>query len=495
MPLHATVSALQKTVGNDHVIDRSYQGELIGKTRLALRRVRRVLIQLPTGGGKTWVASNIVKSANEKKNSAVFLCHRDFLLEQTSKTFTDAGIDHSYVAPKRWLNPYSPAHVAMVQTLRNRLHKIDEPDIAIWDEAHHIGATTWAKIMDAWPNARHIGLSATPCRLDGKGLDKWFDEMVIGPSTHELMEIGALNKYRAFAPTSPDLTGLHTRAGDYKKDELNSVMDRSVLIGDMVQHYKRLAMHHRAVYFCTSIEHSKHVAASFNANGIPAMHLDGDHTTFERRCAALAFADRELMVLTNVDLFGEGYDLAAQAGRDVRIEAVGLGRPTQSLGLFMQQVGRALRPGDQPAVILDHAGNIEKHGLPDDDRDWSLRGIQKKPGNASTVRQCLQCFAMIPIAPGPCPHCGAAAATESMGGRQIEEIEGDLEEIDQQKRRMGKKIEEWEARNLNDLIALGRRRGYKEPEKWAAHMWTARERKAKSRFDGQMDFYQQQGMV
>lgn len=472
---------------------RDYQQKIIDETRAALRRVRRVLIQLPTGGGKTVVASFIVQSAEKKGKTVAFICHRDFLVDQTSNTFEKFGIDFSHVAAGRWMNLYSPVHVCMVATLRNRMKRIDPPDIAIWDEAQHIGAKTWHAIMDEWKDTIHLGLSATPCRLDGKGLDAFFDEMVIGPSPNHLMEIGALNKYRAFCPSSPDMTGTKVRAGDYRREEVEDLMDKSVVIGDMVQHYKKIAPGTLAVYFASSIAHSQNIADTFNANGIPAKHLDGSHSTFERKQAAIQFANRELLVLTNVDLFGEGYDLAAQAGRVVRIETVGLARPTQSLSLHMQQIGRALRPGDEPATILDHAGNILRHGLPDDDREWTLRGVVKT-GNKSTVKQCLECFAMYPISDNECPHCGSVPeASEGGGGREVEYQDGDLEEVDQKNRKMSKKVEEWECHSIGDLVALGKKRGYKHPEKWAAHLWTAKEARRRSHIVGQQEFQMRMG--
>ncbi|WP_299078743.1 DEAD/DEAH box helicase [uncultured Paraglaciecola sp.] len=467
---------------------RPYQARVLDDTRAALRRVKRVLIQLPTGGGKTVIAALIADGVVKRGNSLSFLCHRDFLVDQTSKTFLSNDIEHSFVAAGRWHNRFAPVTVCMIPTLTNRLSKVQAPKVAIWDECHHIGAKTWARIMTAWPDTIHIGLTATPVRLDGKGLDDYFDEMVIGPTIRELIEEGSLADYRAFAPSAPDLTGVSTRRGDYVKGEIDEVMDRSVLIGDMVGHYKKIAPGSLAVYFCSSVKHSQHVAASFCESGIPALHLDGNSSTAERMDAAQRFARREKLVLTNVDLFGEGYDLAAQAQMEVTIETVGLARPTQSLGLYMQQVGRSLRPKPHPAIILDHAGNISRHGLVDDEREWSLRGVEKDGSGGSTVKQCENCFAMYPISAKLCPECGVEKAPADGGGREVEQEDGDLEEIDVKERRKIKKQEEWGARTVDDLVRIAKQRGYKSPEQWAAHIWTARERAINKRLAGQMDF-------
>lgn len=487
---------------------RPYQQKMIDEARVKLRIIRaalkaaklergpRLLLQCPTGGGKTAVSGFITKSAVERGSTVRFLCHRDFLVEQTSGTYAKLDLQHSFIAAGRRFNPYTPVHIGMVQSIKSRLAKIGEPDICIWDEAHHIGAAGWSAIQAAWPMATHIGLTATPIRLDGKGLDAWFDDIVLGPSVHWLIEAGYLSDYRAFAPSAPDLTALHTRMGEYIASEVDALMDRTVIIGDMVRHYRQYAAGKKSVYFCTSIAHSQHTAAAFQEAGFRFIHLDGSHNTWERKAAAKAMARGEIDGFTNVDLFGEGFDLAAQADMDVTIECVGMARPTQSLALFMQQVGRALRPKPDKAVILDHAGNIAKHGLPDDDREWSLAGVQKKE---SQVIQCQGCGAMVPAQTLVCRHCGerlreVQARMAMGGGRFVEQEDGDLQEIDKDAARKARKAEEWQAESFDELVAIGRKRGYDNPEKWAGFLWT--KERAKKMADkiaarnAQLDFYQ-----
>ena len=485
---------------------RDYQADIVQKARLAIRELKskgkkpRILLQLPTGGGKTAIASFIAKSALSNGKTVDFLCHRDFLVDQTSKTFGRMDIDHTFIASGRWHNEWSPARVAMVQTLRNRVDKIRAPDICLWDEAHHISASGWSYIMNSWPDTTtHIGLSATPCRLDGKGLDDHFEKMILGPTIDWLIKNGYLSDYVMYTPSTPDMTGVKMRAGDFAKNQVGEIMDKSVIIGDMVSHYRRLANGKRAVYFCTSVKHSQHTADMFSAAGIPAIHLDGDHSTFDRKQAAMAFARGDVRVLTNVDLFGEGYDLSAQAEMDVTIEAVGLARPTNSLGLYMQQVGRVLRPEEgKTAIILDHAGNLERHGLVDDDREWSLQGVKKKvsSGEASQTKECVKCFARIRINVSTCSFCNASQGKpkEGAGSREVEEEDGELEQVDKDAVKKARKLEEWHCSTIQELTDLGRRRGYKNPEKWAGFMWTSRIEKKKKRAHSekqQMDFYSQ----
>lgn len=495
---------------------RDYQEELIEAAREKLRKIKedlkrrmidrgpRLLIQCPTGGGKTVLASFITRERVKRSGTVRFLCHRDFLVDQTSGTFGKVGIDHSYIASGRWLNAFSPVHVCMVQSVRSRLKRVSVPDLALWDECHHLGARTWHEIMEAWATATHIGLSATPQRGDGKGLDQHFDDIVIGPTVAHLISIGALSDYKYFAPTSPDLATARVRMGDYVKEDA----DKAVIIGDLVEHYAKLARGKKAIYFAPSIKQSIDTAAAFNASGFRFVHLDGGHSPWERGQAALMLARGELDGLINVDLFGEGFDLAAAASQaaghdvDVTVEAVGLARITKSLALSRQQIGRVLRPKREPGIILDHAGHLDEFGLPDDEVEWTLAGTEHK--NQGSI-QCVGCGAALQKQANVCRHCGmevekVTRKSDGKGaGREVEFQDGDLQEVDREKIRLGKKVEEWEAAKdgLDALIELGRRRGYKFPEQWAAkvHTMTAQRDQAKkdARLNGQMNFMKEMG--
>ena len=461
---------------------RPFQETLIQDTRVALRAHKSVLVNLPTGGGKTLVSAFMQRSARSKGLRTWFVCHRDFLIDQTSQTLDKVGVDHAFVAAGWPYYPQHPTQICSVQTLINRLDKLQPPDIIFYDECHHIASASWSKIRQWAKNARHIGLSATPVRLDGKGLNEHFEVMVRGPSVAWLIENGYLSKYRAFAPSMPDLSGVHTRMGDYAKGELDDAMDRSAIIGDMVAHYKRLAMGKRAVYFAVSIKHSQHIVETFNAAGIPAMHLDGSTPRHERAMAARAMARGELKVLSSVDILGEGFDLSAVAGMPVTIEAVGLARPTQSLSLHLQQIGRALRPKDEPAIILDHAAGLLRHGLPDDEREWKLEGMErKKQGTSGGVMTCKECFGVHKAGLPKCPYCGHSHKSEAPKAREVEQVDGNLEEVDPVKLRERRKQEEKEAQSVEDLIALGKMRGYQNPIAWAANVMTVRQKYAKGR--------------
>lgn len=452
---------------------RPYQSALIDRLRHSLRSHRSVLLQLPTGGGKTVLTAAMIGTAASRGRRCHFHVHRQELIDQTINTFSAVGIPHGVIAASYAPNPFQPVQVASIDTLRHRLARVRAPDLCVWDEAHHLGAKSWRRIMDAWPKAVHVGLTATPERLDGKGLDDCFQDMVCGPTTAELIEAGYLSKYRLFAPSRPDTTGLHSRGGDYKTEEADALMDRPTITGDAIAHYNRLARDKRAVAFCVSIKHSQHVAEQFRAAGVVAWHVDGGTDRSERRQAIDAFRRGEIKVLCNVALFGEGFDLP-------ELDAAILLRPTQSLGLHLQQVGRALRPaqGKPYAILLDHAGNTARHGLPDDERQWSLQGRAGRAASAGDrsdpIRQCKTCYAVFRPAP-VCPACGRPVEGQP---REVDQVDGDLAEIDPAEIRRQRVAEQAKARTLDELVELGRARGYRYPEAWAAKVFTSRRRSA-----------------
>ena len=282
--------------------------------------------------------------------------------------------------------------------------------------------------------------------------------------------MGSLSRYRLFAPSTPDMAGVGSICGDYKRDGLSRIMDKPSITGDAVQHYSTLCPGKRAVAFAVSIEHSQNIAASFNAAGIRAEHVDGGMDHASRDAAVNRFVRGETLILCNAELFGEGFDVPA-------IEAAILLRPTQSLSLYLQQIGRALRPapGKDYAVILDHAGNSARHGLPDDEREWSLEDRPKRRKSAVSndpVRQCEQCYRVYRPAP-KCPGCGLEATVQA---RIIEELAGVLAEVDQAAIKLQRWSEERNCRTLDDWQALAARRGYKMG--WAYMRYQARERRA-----------------
>lgn len=453
---------------------RDYQGELVQEIGQALRRVRRVLVVLPPGGGKTVIAAFIASAFAQRGNQVFFNCHRSELMKQTSGTFSACELPHSFVAAGMPMYIDASVQICSVDTLKNRLSKLKEPKAVIWDECHHIGAAGWAAIMAAWPNAYHIGLTGTPWRLDGTGLGEYFDEMVLGPSAAELIAMGNLSPYEIFAPDVPDMKGARKQMGDFAKGDAEQKMREPKLIGNIVTHWKRNASGLLTVGYAVNVAHSKYMAELFNSCGIPSAHLDGGTDSAERRRVIEAYAKHELLVLWNVGLFGEGFDLSAWAGRPVTIDAAILANPTMSLSKYLQESMRPMRPAPgKTAIINDHAGNSNRHGFPDDEREWDLQGKAKGKRAANDNAppppvNCEGCFRQIrrPI-PECCPSCGKRLIAEV---KEIEVADGELKkrtEEEKQRVRAMRKQEEANCRTLDDFVSLGRKRGYDYPLQWA----------------------------
>lgn len=407
---------------------------------------RNVCAVLPTGAGKTVLFTKIMKD----HVSAMAIAHRQELVSQMSVTLGRHGVRHSIVAPlptikdivskhmrelgKVWYDSRGACVVAGVDTLIRREGDYSKIKLWVGDECHHFQrGNKWGKAADLFPNARGLGVTATPERADGKGLGSHntgvFDAMVVGPSMRELINSGSLTDYRIFAPPNNlDLSDVKiTASGDYSRDGACKAVRKSKVIGNVVEHYKGFASGKLGVTFATDVETATEISAQFNAAGVPSEVVSAKTKDSVRSAILEKFKRREILQLVNVDLFGEGFDLPA-------IEVVSMARPTQSYGLFVQQFGRALRPldGKERAIIIDHVGNVQRHGLPDAPRTWSLDAREKR-GSSQTVgsipvKVCPSCTGVFEALFKDCPYCGYYA--EPAGRDSIEFVDGDLTELD-----------------------------------------------------------------
>ena len=450
---------------------RDYQLDLVDGVRAAYRAGKRSpLVVSPTGSGKTVLFAYIAQGTSAKGNGVVILVHRQELVDQTCRTLHAFGVAHGVIAAGRTPDRSLPVQVASVQTYVRRLD-IFRPALIIADEAHHATAGSWRKVINHHPQARVLGVTATPERLDGRGLKEVFDDLIRGPEVADLIAGGHLAPPVYYAPPQAvDLSHIKTRGGDFAQEDIAEAMDRPAITGDAVAHYSRICRGAPAVAFCSSVAHAQHVADQFNAAGFRAATIDGTMDRDARRDVVRALGDGRLHVLTSCEIINEGFDLPL-------VTAAILLRPTMSLGLHLQQVGRVLRPapGKTRAIILDHVGNLSRHGFAEDVRDWSLDGRKKKKKKASEedevkVKQCPECYSCHPPAP-TCPECGHIYEVKT---REIEHVDGELVEIDTKEIARQKKKEQGSAQTLDDLIALGRARGYRSPEVWAKHVWNSR---------------------
>lgn len=365
---------------------RDYQQSLVGDIRAAMRTHRRVLAVAPTGAGKTVIFSHISHGVSQRGKRAVIVAHRREIVDQIGNALSGFGLRYGRIQAGH-SQTNDPVQVAMVQTIAKRLHRIAEPDLLVVDEAHHAVAGSWSKLAAAWPNAKILGVSATPERLDGQGLGAAFDVLVEGPTTADLIERGFLSDFEYFAPpAAADLSKIATRAGDFAIDQLAAAMDKATVTGDAVEHYRQHLQGRPAIAFCVTVAHAEHVAEQFRQAGFRAASVDGTLDAAERARRVAAIGNGGLQVLTSCELISEGFDVPAVSG------AILL-RRTKSLAMFLQQIGRVLRikPDGSRAVILDHVGNVNLHGSPKSPRLWSLNAKRRKDREAS-VRQCKICY-------------------------------------------------------------------------------------------------------
>lgn len=458
---------------------RDYQHVAVDGLRDAIRGGARLpVLQAGTGAGKTIMAAEVIRSSQGKGKFCVFLAHRRELVHQASDKLTRFGVAHGIVmAGEQPLARHT--QVASIQTLTSRwTRRGEEPppaDLVVIDECHRATARTYRQLID-WYRERGavvLGLTATPIRTDGTGLGDVFDAMVCCPSLKSLTDDGHLVPARFYAPTNPDLTGVQVRRGDYVDGDLEGVMDRPQLVGDIVTHWLRHAADRKTVVFATSVRHSAHLAEEFRKSGVAAEHLDGETPKDERDAILRSLSDGDLQVVTNCEVLCEGWD-------QPDVSCLVLARPTKSPVRYLQMVGRVLRshPGKVDALVLDHAGCVHEHGFPVEFDDWALeKGTAQHPNKTQRERQkreakvivCEQCFASYTGSP-KCPECGHVRQVK---GRDVAYIDGDLGEV--KRKGSAEKVEASRGdkqRWWGELLGIAGERGYQRG--WASHKYRER---------------------
>lgn len=364
---------------------RYYQIEAKKQTYEAMRQgVQNILLQLPTGGGKTVIFNSIIKDGVDAKKRLLVLAHRSELIQQAAdKLYKAYQISPGIIMSGYPTSAFNMVQIASVQTLIRR-SLVKPPDLVIIDEAHHMQAdNTYGKIknmiLETNPNCRFLGVTATPCRTNGSGFKGVFDILIQGTSIPELISNGFLTPPRYYvAPL--ELKGIKISAGDYNLKELSEEYQKRVHPIDLVDNWKKLANGAKTIGFAVDIQHSLSIVEEFKKHGIKAAHIDGTSKEDIRKRTIKAFEKDDIQVLYNVGVFDEGFDVPA-------IEAVQLARPTKSLIKYMQMVGRALRPanGKDFAIVLDHAGLVAEHDIVERERIWTLEGVEKKKSNKETA--------------------------------------------------------------------------------------------------------------
>ncbi len=439
---------------------------------------RRVLLVAATGSGKTVIAGEIIDRATARGERVLFLAHRRELITQASQKLHAVGIDAGIIQAGFPMRLGQPVQVASIQTLharaiRGKAIELPQADLVIVDEAHHCRARTYRNLIAAYPSAIIIGLTATPCRGDGRGLGNVFDALVECPPVQELIDAGYLVPTRVYAPSRPDLKGVKVERGDYAEGQLAKRMDDAKLIGDIVEHWLRLAEGRKTVVFATGVAHSVHLRDEFRRAGVVAEHIDGSTPTEERDAILKSLSRGAVDVVTNCMVLTEGWD-------QPDVSCLVLARPTKHAGLFRQMIGRVLRPapGKVDALVLDHAGAVFEHGFVEEPVRWTLdedkRAINpvhasRSEHRAPSLTTCPHCHA-IRLEGHPCTICGWRPQPKP---RAIDTAAGELGQVD---RALRTRNHEWsyeeKARFHRQLLYIARERGRKDG--WAAHSYKSK---------------------
>lgn len=433
---------------------RPYQLDALDDLRRCFGRgLKRVGLMLPTGAGKTTVACEMIRGAVEKGKRVLFICDRVELIDQTSRRMDAEGIAHGVIqAQHERCRPWEPVQVCSIHTLARR--RWPDADFIVVDEFHTV-YRAMTVMCERWNAVPMVGLSATPFT---KGLGRHWQHLVVGSTTQELIDDGYLVPPVVYGPPGPDLSKVATVAGEYHQGQLGEATDQPKLVADIVGTWLSRGEDRQTICFATNIAHSKHIVSEFVRAGIPAAHVDA-HTESEERAESLAaFARGEVRIVSCVDVLTKGYD-------QPQASCLILARPTKSLTVYVQQVGRVLRPapGKTDAIVLDHAGNTARLGfatdplpsrLDDGKRKESKAGEKKAP----LPKPCAKCKFMKPPKIHACPKCGFAPERQN----EVEVEAGELVKV--KKADKGTK-QRW----YSMLLHVAEKRGYATG--WAAHKY------------------------
>lgn len=431
---------------------RNYQNDLVdGIKQSILNGNKHIMVQSPPRSGKTVVMAHIAKGATDKGNTVLFFSHRKEINEQVVNTFKRNDVDMSLVT------------IDSVGKISRCLETLTQPSLILIDEAHHVKAKTYLKIIEHFKDSVILMFTGTPVRLDGSGFNDIADDLIIGKSVKWLQDNGNIAPFKYYAPSLIDTTSLKKRGGEFTKKSVDDTMKR-VIYGDVIRHYEKLAKGKQAIVYTHSVEASESVSRTFNEQGYTSIAISGKTPPEERERAMRAFRDGELTIMVNCELFTEGIDLP-------NVDVCIMLRPTQSLSLYLQFAMRALNPRDgKTAIIIDHVGNVDRHGLPNADRDWSLKGVDKTKKKTKlgepTTRTCDDCYATFWSVERICPMCGHENKPTKEEIEIIREIQ-----LEERRQEVASKVETFvtsdQCQTVEELKEFAKQHGYKPG--WVYH--------------------------
>lgn len=450
------------------MILREYQQKTIDQIRSALKQgCKRILVTLPTGAGKSIIMGHIAKSCIEKGTKVLALMHRRGLVNQLGDRFESCGVNSGTIMAGIDTNLENPVQVGTIQTFSRRLNfeEIDwdtgekfrpwehPADVIMIDEAHRSLSKTYVDILkSSYRDKVVLGFTATPVLSSGAGFCAYYERLIQPVTVQELVDIGSLVPGIYYGLSAPDLAGIKMVAGDYEKKTLGQRVKNQKIIGDIVVNWCRIAQGKKTLVFAVNVKHSKAIVYEFNKNGITAEHLDAHSDDDERAEVIKKFRTGEIQVLSNVGLFVEGTDIP-------EIECICLARPTKSIGVYLQMVGRGARPcpGKKNFIVLDHGKNVNEHGFYEDPIVWSLEGKKisyHRPAlREKKEKHKLSCKICNAIFTGrKCPICHTEVENY---GQKIEAIEAELKQLNEAKIDTSENKKSAAIRRLQPSILVG----------------------------------------
>lgn len=440
---------------------RPYQNDLYNKASAEFAKgKRRVLVVSPCGSGKTVLMAQMADSAQKRGKNVWVILPRQEIMEQTLETFSKCDI------------PLNTIYVGMAITTANNVNELPLPDLILFDECHISVANTYWKIVNHAPNAFIVGLTASPCRSDNRPLGSLYEVLVEGVTVKWLIDNKYLAPYEYYSVTVADLSAIN------ECNDASEILMKSAVYGKVIETWQRLANNVPTVCYCASVKHSQETAESFRKAGINAVHFDGTTPYMERKQIVDSFRSGEISVLCNCDLISMGFDMPD-------IGCVVMLRPTNSASLYIQQSGRALRYKPQKtAIIIDAVANYMRFQLPDEPYEWSLdKAIRQRtetnPDGDFYIRTCEKCYKVFKTAP-VCPYCGYEYPLHPREIKAHEDIELARISAEQaeeaERKRKEARMEQGRAQTFEELLALGRAKGYKNPAYWAQQVMRGRRR-------------------
>jgi len=446
---------------------REYQQKTIDMIREALRLgFRRILVTLPTGAGKSIIMGHIAKACIDKGNKVLALMHRRGLVGQLGNRFESCGVTSGTIMSGVESNLSNKVQIGTNQTFSRRrlFEKIDPEtgglfkpwqhpaDVVLLDEGHRSLSKSFQNTLEAYKDKVVLGFTATPVLSSGAGFCAYYEKLIQPVTVQELIDIGSLVPGVYYGLSAPDLENIKMVAGDYEKKTLGERVKDPKIIGDIVENWNRIAFGKKTLVFAVNVKHSKAIVYEFTRNGIAAEHLDA-HSSDEKRDEIIKrFRVGEIQVLSNVGIFIEGTDIP-------EIECVCLARPTKSIGVYLQMIGRGARPfpGKENFIVLDHGKNINEHGFYEDPIEWTLAGKEisyKKPvPREKKEKYKMTCHVCSAIFTGNiCPQCYTEVENY---GKKIEAIGAELKRLKEDETKSTDKRKGVALRRLQPSILIG----------------------------------------